>query len=111
VHVNGENYVINDSDKRYEPPGAGEDITEHFMPKASSLAYMTSGYGEFIGKRLIYDEYAKADGTRIRFYVDGGKWVGMKILYSGIPRDYTISNFNANPPDDVFKIPSDYEVV
>ena len=114
VTKDGKSYTIIDSTKTVMVTSVtGESLDLYKNPfKASGITYVGQGSTSFKGKTRQYDEYKHTTGEKVYFFVDGGKWVGMRTFSSdGSVHDMEIDVFDTKVPDSVFDIPKDYKVI
>ena len=70
-----------------------------------------SGNAAFNGKTLPYEEYSNPEGYKTQYFLDGNNLAGIRSI---IPRvgtiDLIILALDQNVPNNVFDIPSGYQV-
>jgi hypothetical protein len=71
-----------------------------------NLIYQESGSEQILGKTSDYDLYIMPGGSRIKYFVDGGRFIALRA--GGL--DVEILEFSNTPSDGVFEIPSDYTI-
>ena len=70
-----------------------------------------SGTARFAGKSLPYEEYSDPQGNKTQYFLDGDKLVGIRsIIGREGTVDIEILTLDQNVPNNVFDIPSGYQV-
>lgn len=85
---------------------AMEDIKEADID-TTGLTYKGNGVGDFLDKKLPYEEYSTESGT-IKYYFEGKKLVGMEVLDGEITSLMEVLEMSNNYPADMFTIPANY---
>ncbi len=73
----------------------------------TGLTYKGNGTGDFLGKKLPYEEYSTESGT-IKYYFDGKKLVGMEVIDEEMTSLMEVLEMSNSYPADMFTIPADY---
>jgi hypothetical protein len=109
VIKNGKSYTIMDEYKTIMIYAAGDDETPG-VDETSNLTFVRQGAEDFHGNTYTYDEYTDDSGSRYFYYMKGGGLKGIRTVTNGDTSDVEILAFDANVPDNVFDIPTDYAV-
>lgn len=73
----------------------------------TGLTYKGNGTGDFLGKKLPYEEYSTESGT-IKYYFDGKKLVGMEVKDGEMTSLMEVLEMSSKYPTDMFTIPAGY---
>ena len=113
VYRDGKAYEIYDDYKQMtikEDVDIG-DADMDVLSNSSLLTYVGEGSEEFFDYTYRYDEYTNRSGTVLRYYVDGGEFVGIRAIQpDGSVTDTKVFVFEDTAPDSIFEIPTDYEI-
>jgi ABC-type enterochelin transport system substrate-binding protein len=85
---------------------AMKDIKETDID-TTGLTYKGNGTGDFLGKKLPYEEYSTESGT-IKYYFDGKKLVGIEVIEGEISSLMEVLEMSDRYPANMFTIPADY---
>ena len=103
-------YMIMDSAKMIMVMPAA-DKSQAGGVETDDMKLAGSGTAMFNGKSLSYEEYKDPDGNRTQYFLDGSKLAGIRnIMDDGGTIDVIISVLDQNVPNNVFDIPSGYQV-
>ena len=111
VMKNSKNYIIMDDQKLIILADIFSDDDIPAFGNTSGLIYVGEGSGRFNGKTYKYDEYTNQNGELSFLYMDGGSLKGMRTVKGEANEDVEMLAFDNNVPDNVFNIPTDYQVV
>jgi len=103
-------YMIMDAVKMVMIMPGGDTSDAHGV-ETDDMKLTGSGRASFGGKNLPYDEYRDPDGNKAQFFMDGAKFAGIRnISTEGENIDLIISVLDQNVPNNVFNIPTGYQV-
>ena len=103
-------YMIMDAAKMIMVMPAG-DKSEAGGVDTNDMKLSGSGTASFGGKSLPYEEYMDPEGSKAQYFMEGTKFAGIRNIVSGGETiDLIISVLDQNVPDNVFNIPTGYQV-
>ena len=112
INKDKKTYMIMDSEKMVMVTPLHEQ--KQVGTETGNMTYVSSGTAEFRGKNLPFEEYSDskaAKDTKIRYFYDGNKLVGIRSIMSGLTSDMEILALDQNIPGNVFDIPAAYQVM
>ena len=79
--------------------------------ETEGMRFTGSGTAIFAGKSLPYEEYSSPDGIEAQYFLDGNRLAGIRnIVDREGTIDIVILELDQNVPNNVFDIPSGYQV-
>ena len=84
------------------------DASMSVVPNINDFVRIGEGTAAFAGKNLPYEEYG-AGSNIVRYFNDGGKPAGIRTVTGSKTVDIEILSLDQEVPEDVFKIPSNYQ--
>ena len=68
------------------------------------------GTAEFNGKNYSYEEYSNDEGDKVWYFMDGKDLVGIRNINDGVNIDIIILAIDQNVPNNIFDVPTGYQV-
>ena len=109
VVTNDKTYVI-DHDSRIitSIAGTSSEFTEGFITEyADDLEPINSGYEEFAGKEMFFEEY-EIEGTASKYYVSDGKVFAVTADYERTKSTMFFKNYSSAVSEGIFVLPENY---
>ena len=106
----GKTYILNSATKTITATAlTDEDFDDQIG--TSGASYTKSGTDTFNGESLSYDEYTDVNGVKIQFFMKDDTLAGIRRIEDGVVDDTIVSIFDQNISDNMFELPSDYQIV
>ena len=79
--------------------------------ETDGMNFTGTGTARFNGRNYSYDEYSSANGEKVQYFIDGNNLVGIRNIIPRQPTvDIIILALDQNVPNNVFDIPSGYQI-